>query len=107
MTTEQSSKSVNSAMKVISQAGDTIRQLSDVIAQASQAATQIAASAGQQAAGTSQIHQAMQNINQVTTQNLGSTRQMEQAARDLSVLGGRLRERLAAGTEQRGSVGQE
>lgn len=106
MSTEQSTKSVNSAMKVISQAGDTIRQLGDVIDKASQAATQISASAGQQAAGTSQIHQAMQNINQVTSQNLGSTRQMEQAARDLSVLGGRLRERLVNGAE-RGSVGQK
>jgi methyl-accepting chemotaxis protein len=106
MSTEQSTKSVNGAMKVIVQAGDTIRQLGDVIDKASQAATQISASAGQQAAGTSQIHQAMQNINQVTSQNLGSTRQMEQAARDLSVLGGRLRERLMAGGE-RGTVGQK
>jgi methyl-accepting chemotaxis protein len=107
MSTEQSSRSVNSAMKITSQAGDTIRQLSDVITQASQAATQISASAGQQAAGTSQIHQAMQNINQVTSQNLGSTRQMEQAARDLSVLGGRLRERIVGVAAERGTVGQK
>jgi methyl-accepting chemotaxis protein len=107
MSTEQSTKSVNSAMKVIATAGDTIRQLSEVITQASQAAAQISASAGQQAAGTSQIHQAMQNINQVTSQNLGSTRQMEQAARDLSVLGGRLRERLTGMVAERGSVGQK
>lgn len=107
MSTEQSTKSVNGAMKVIAQAGDTIRQLGDVIDEASQAATQISASAGQQAAGTSQIHQAMQNINQVTSQNLGSTRQMEQAARDLSILGGRLRERLVGAGAERGSVGQK
>jgi hypothetical protein len=49
----------------------------------------------------------MQNINQVTSQNLGSTRQMEQAARDLSILGGRLRERLASAGAERGSVGQK
>lgn len=104
MTTEECSKSVNNAVKVILQAGETIRTLADVIALASQSATQIAASAGQQAAGTSQIHQAMQNINQVTNQNLGSTRQMEQAARDLNVLGGRLRERLTGA--ERGAVGQ-
>jgi methyl-accepting chemotaxis protein len=104
MTTEECSKSVNTAVKVIMQAGDTIRTLTEVITQASQSATQIAASAGQQAAGTSQIHQAMQNINQVTNQNLGSTRQMEQAARDLNALGGRLRERLAS--TERGAVGQ-
>lgn len=107
MSTEQSTKSVNNAMKIIATAGDTIRQLGEVIDKASQAATQISASAGQQAAGTSQIHQAMQNINQVTNQNLGSTRQMEQAARDLSVLGGRLRERLANASTARGSVGPQ
>jgi methyl-accepting chemotaxis protein len=94
MTTEECSKSVNGAVNVIVQAGEIIRGLAEVIQQASQAATQIAASAGQQAAGTAQIHQAMQNIDQVTVQNLGSTRQMEQAAKDLNLLGGRLRERL-------------
>jgi hypothetical protein len=45
----------------------------------------------------------MKNINQVTNQNLSSTRQMEQAAKDLSVLGGRLRDRL--GVIDRGAVG--
>jgi methyl-accepting chemotaxis protein len=104
MTTEECSKSVNTAVKVIVQAGETIRNLAEVIALASQSATQIAASAGQQAAGTAQIHQAMQNINQVTNQNLGSTRQMEQAAKDLNLLGGRLRERLLGA--ERGAVGQ-
>ena len=38
----------------------------------------------------------MRNINQVTNQNLSSTRQTEQAAMDLSRLGERLRERLGA-----------
>jgi len=104
MTTEECSKSVNGAVKIIVQAGDTIRNLADVIALAAQSATQIAASAGQQAAGTAQIHQAMQNINQVTSQNIGSTRQMEQAAKDLNLLGGRLRERLTG--LERGAVGQ-
>ncbi|MEY4580828.1 MAG: hypothetical protein RL701_5531 [Pseudomonadota bacterium] len=103
MTTEECSKSVNSAVIVIMSAGDTIRSLSEVISQAAQAATQIAASAGQQATGTAQIHQAMQNIDQVTVQNLGSTRQMEQAAKDLNLLGGRLRERLTS--FERGAVG--
>jgi methyl-accepting chemotaxis protein len=103
MTTEECTKSVNSAVGVIMQAGDTIRSLADVISQAYQSSTQIVASAGQQAAGTAQIHQAMQNIDQVTVQNLGSTRQMEQAAKDLNLLGGRLRERLTR--IERGVVG--
>ncbi|HEY2732823.1 MAG TPA: methyl-accepting chemotaxis protein [Polyangiales bacterium] len=96
MSTEECSKSVNSAARVIALAGDNIRSLADVIDQTAQAATQIAASAGQQAAGTAQIHQAMKNINQVTTQNLSSTQQMERAAKDLNQLGGLLKERLGS-----------
>jgi len=45
----------------------------------------------------------MKNINQVTNQNLSSTRQMELAAKDLNALGGRLRERLS--TYERGVLG--
>jgi methyl-accepting chemotaxis protein len=96
MSTEECSKSANTAVRVVSQAGEHIKSLAEIIDQAAQSAAQIAASAGQQAAGTAQIHQAMKNINQVTTQNLSSTRQMEQAAKDLNLLGGRLKERLAA-----------
>jgi methyl-accepting chemotaxis protein len=103
MNTEECTKSVNAAAKVIALAGDSIRSLAEIIDQAAQSASQIAASAGQQAAGTAQIHQAMKNINQVTNQNLSSTRQMEQAAKDLNVLGGRLRDRL--GGIDRGVVG--
>jgi methyl-accepting chemotaxis protein len=103
MTTEECSKSVNTASRVIAQAGDNFKALADIIDQAAQAAGQIAASAGQQATGTAQIHQAMKSINQVTSQNLSSTRQMEQAAKDLSMLGGRLKDRLA--TYERGAVG--
>ena len=94
MATEDGTKSVSTAMKVILQAGDTIKTLAEMIHEASQAASQIAASASQQSTGMAQIHQAMRNISQVTNQNLGSTRQTEQAARDLSRLGERLKERL-------------
>lgn len=94
MATEDGTKSVNTAMKVILQAGDTIKSLAEMIHEASQAASQISASASQQSTGMAQIHQAMRNISQVTNQNLGSTRQTEQAARDLNRLGERLKERL-------------
>jgi methyl-accepting chemotaxis protein len=103
MTTEECSKSANAAAKVIIQAGDTIKTLAETISQSAQAAAQISASASQQAAGTAQIHQAMTNINQVTNQNLSSTRQMEQAAKDLNMLGGRLKERLVG--FERGALG--
>jgi methyl-accepting chemotaxis protein len=101
MATEDGTKSVNAAMKVILQAGDTIKSLAEMIHEASQAASQISASASQQSTGMTQIHQAMRNISQVTNQNLGSTRQTEQAARDLSRLGERLRERLVTYQGQR------
>ena len=101
MATEDGTKSVNTAMKVILQAGDTIKGLAEMIHEASQAASQISASASQQSTGMAQIHQAMRNISQVTNQNLGSTRQTEQAARDLSRLGERLKERLVSYEGQR------
>jgi methyl-accepting chemotaxis protein len=41
-----------------------------------------------------QIQQAMADINQVSTQNLASTRQAETAVRDLNLLGGRLKDLL-------------
>jgi methyl-accepting chemotaxis protein len=89
---EECSNEVVAASEVIGRADTTIAALAQIIDQASQAAAQIVASAGQQAMGTTQIHEAMKQINAVTVQNLGSTRQMEQAAKDLSALGGRLRD---------------
>lgn len=56
---------------------------------------QIVASAGQQATGMTQIHQAMQNIDQVAKQNLSSTRQTENAAQGLNALGAHLTELIA------------
>lgn len=96
MAAEEANKSVNSAMKVVEQAGETIKSLANTISEAAQAASQIAASAGQQTTGMTQIHQAMKNVNQVTNQNLASTRQAERAAQDLNRMGSRLKELLAA-----------
>jgi methyl-accepting chemotaxis protein len=93
--TEQGSKSVNDAIKTVNQAGATIRMLADVVSEAAQAAAQIAASSGQQATGMRQIHQAMQNIGQVSAQHLAATNQSEQAAKNLNVLGGDLKKMVA------------
>jgi methyl-accepting chemotaxis protein len=95
MVTEQGSKSVNEAIKTVNDAGTTIRTLADIIAEAVQAAAQIAASSAQQATGMRQIHQAMQNINQVSVQNLAATNQSEQAAKHLSVVGASLKKLIA------------
>lgn len=96
MNTEECSKSVQLASSVIGQAGDSFRGLAEIIDQAARDASQIAASAGQQASGTAQIQASMKSIDQVTMQNLSATRQMQQAAKDLSLLGHTLRERLEA-----------
>ena len=42
-----------------------------------------------------QIHQAMQNISQVSTQHLAATSQSEQAAKHLTVLGASLKQLVA------------
>ena len=91
MATEEGTKSVEEAARKVTQAGEIIRSLANTIAEASQAAIQISASAGQQSIGMSQIQQAMQSISQATSQNLASTQQAEQAARDLDRVGVRLR----------------
>jgi methyl-accepting chemotaxis protein len=95
MVTEQGSKSVNDAIKTVNEAGTTIRTLADIIAEAVQSAAQISASSTQQATGMRQIHQAMQNINQVSVQNLAATNQSEQAARHLTTVGAALKKLVA------------
>jgi methyl-accepting chemotaxis protein len=95
MATEQGTKSVSDAIKTVSEAGTTIRMLADIIGSAAQSAAQIAASSGQQATGMRQIHQAMQNISQVSTQHLAATSQSEQAAKHLTVLGASLKQLVA------------
>lgn len=103
MATEQGAKSVNETIKVVNQTGDTIRLLAETITQASQAAIQIAALAGQQVTGMSQIHQAMRDVNQVTTQSLAATQQTERAAEDLNKLGNKLKELLGEEVRRRGA----
>ena len=95
MATEQGTKSVSDAIKTVSEAGTTIRMLADIIGTAAQSAAQIAASSGQQATGMRQIHQAMHNISQVSTQHLAATSQSEQAAKHLTVLGASLKQLVA------------
>jgi methyl-accepting chemotaxis protein len=92
MTTERGTQQVAAARGQVNEAGDTIRDLSEAVNDAAQAAAQIVASAGQQAVGMVQIRQAMGSIQEATQQNLASTRQAEQAAQDLNVLGTRLME---------------
>jgi methyl-accepting chemotaxis protein len=89
LSTEEVTKGVSAAAKVADQSGETIGALAETLAEAAQSAAQIVASAGQQATGMAQIQQAMGNIDQVARQHLAATRQAEQAAHNLNLLGNR------------------
>ncbi|ATB33927.1 methyl-accepting chemotaxis protein [Melittangium boletus] len=91
MTTEEGTKSVSTATRVVTQTGGTIQMLSDLLSQASLTAAQISASANQQATGIGQIRQAMRDVSQATQQTLTSTRQTEQAMQDLNAMGQKLK----------------
>jgi len=91
MTTEEGTKSVAAATRIVSEAGAHIQTLADLLAQASLTAAQIAASANQQATGIAQIRQAMHDVNHATQQALQSSRHTERAMHDLNGMGQKLK----------------
>jgi hypothetical protein len=93
---EQGVKASEAGAAVTSDAGDAIKSLGDRLTHAAQSAQQIVVSAQEQMTGMDQVSYAMRNIQEASTQNMASTRQVEQAARDLNALAGRL-EALVAG----------
>jgi len=95
LSTEEATRSMNLATKAAAGAGEAIQALDMVVAEVAEAAVQISASAGQQATGLTQIHQAMRDISQVSTQNLAATHQAQRAATDLTALGEKLKSLLA------------
>jgi methyl-accepting chemotaxis protein len=92
LSTEEVTKGVGRTIRSAEESSRTINTLSQTLSDAAQASAQIVASAGQQATGMTQINQAMKNLDQVARQNLESTRQVEQVARSLNILGARLAE---------------
>ncbi|MFL5271570.1 MAG: methyl-accepting chemotaxis protein [Anaeromyxobacteraceae bacterium] len=94
LTTEESTRSLQAAMRAAQHAGEVIRQLADLGAQLSQAVAEIAHQADQQVTGIGQINGAVRDISQVASQYVSSTKQAELAAKDLSSLGDRLRQLL-------------
>lgn len=92
--TEHGAKTVDEALQTVHQADESIRALTDMVSDAARTATQISASANQQSIGMAQIQRAMRDISDTTAQSLASTRQTEQAARDLDAVGARLAELL-------------
>jgi methyl-accepting chemotaxis protein-like sensor len=95
MAAEQGVKASEAGEAITSEAGEAIRQLGERLAASADSAQQILASSQQQMTGIDQVALAMQNIRQASAQNMASTRQVEQAARELDGLSRRLTELVA------------
>jgi len=92
MAAEQGVKASEAGQAITSEAGEAIRILGERLVASADSAQQILASAQQQMTGIDQVAMAMQNIRQASAQNMASTRQVEQAARELDTLSKRLTE---------------
>ncbi len=90
MAADQGVKAWETGESVARRAGEAIRVLADAQIESAQAAQQTQVVAHQQAVGMDQIAAAMANIQQASSQNMASTRQVDDAARDLNELAGRL-----------------
>ena len=95
MAAEQGVKAFEAGEGVARRAGEAIRLLAESLTESAQAAQQILVSAQQQVVGMDQIVLAMHNIQQASTQNMVSTRQVERAAEDLNELARRLKTLVA------------
>jgi methyl-accepting chemotaxis protein len=91
---EQAAKAVESGVRQSAEAGEAIQTLAETITESAQAATQIAASSQQQLVGMEQVAGAMGNIRQATAQNAAGSKQAEQAAQNIGLLGGHLRRQI-------------
>ncbi len=100
MAAEQGVKASEAGVAVASKAGEAIRLLSDSLTESAQSAQQILVSVQQQVAGTDQVALAMRNIQQASTENMASTRQVERTVKDLNELAQRLRALVAASGNQ-------
>ena len=95
MVVEEGTKRVNETIDTVNRAGDTIRSLGDAIAENARAAAQISAATNQQVTGITQIQQAMNDVNLATSQNVSASKQAEEVAQSLHLLGARLKVMLA------------
>ena len=88
---EQGSKTVEVGYQRAQASGEAIRSLGGSIEQSSEMAQQIAATSQQQLIGMDQVVSAMENIRQASQDNVGGTRQVDLAARNLHQLGLKLK----------------
>jgi methyl-accepting chemotaxis protein len=91
LATEQGTKAVDAGVAQSTQAGEAIRVLAESIENAAQAAVQIAATSQQHLAGVSQVATAMESIKLATAQNASGIRQAEEAAKNVTGLGEKLK----------------
>jgi methyl-accepting chemotaxis protein len=91
MAAEQGVKTSDAGVALAERSGEAIRSLSESLTESAQAAQQILVSIQQQATGMDQIALAMRNVQQASTQNMASTKQVEGAAQDLNALARRLK----------------
>jgi methyl-accepting chemotaxis protein len=96
LASQEGTEVVERGLELTERAGEGIRSLSDTIQGSFDAAQQIAASAHQQSVGVEQIAQAMDHVNDGTTQFLDGAYQSQMAAEKLNELAGQ----LAAVTER-------
>jgi len=99
LATEQGVKASDAGEGLARRAGEVIQVLTTGLGEAAQAAQQIQVTAQEQTVGVDQVAVAMDNLRQVSTQNMAATRQMERAARDLNELAQRFR-LLVSGSRQ-------
>jgi methyl-accepting chemotaxis protein len=88
---EQGSKTVEVCYQRAQASGEAIRSLSSNIDESSEMALQIAATSQQQMVGMDQVASAMESIRQASQDNVGGTRQVDLAARNLHQLGLKLK----------------
>jgi len=95
MTAERGTRAVDEGVQKSKEAGKSIGKMAESLDKAAQSAVQIATSSRQQLVGTDQVTMSIADIKQASEQNAVSARQLEKAAKDLSVLGTTLQQMVS------------
>ncbi|MDR3539465.1 MAG: methyl-accepting chemotaxis protein [Desulfosporosinus sp.] len=95
MATEQGNKAVDEGVKEATSARESIQALSKNFSESTQSAAQIAAANKEQLMAIDQVASAMQNIEEVTNQNVASMRHLEVAVQSLKEMGQNLTRTVA------------
>ncbi len=89
---EEGVQGTESGVRLAGSAGDALIRLTESVSTSTQSAQQIAVAAQQQLLGMEQITAAMENIRQATGQTTVGARQMQEAAAEMNLMAGGLRE---------------